>query len=354
MAETNQMIEMMRQLMEQNNNKLESLLDNKVERALEQNKKYYNELKSDVAIVISENEKIKDRVVTLEQKETSVEKKIDHALVELREEIDRIQSNINDASFRENSFVNHYNNQTGIEKSFVMENNLMKDVTIKAYNGSSRSGVHPIEFLNSVKEKLVRSNIQNGADQVFYASQFLEGRAASLYTVEKDSITNFDEFERFIIDSFWSTGIQNRVRDEIFARRQYNSNNGEMLDHFINWVKKAKYLTPPIEEAYLVNTIMRHYGQIVYMQFCNFKINKIKDAIKFLQNLDDNNFSDFRFSNRLGTGPMYERNSTFRTNYNHQNHDNRNYNYRQDTRNQFDNNNNRFRNGERENNQSKN
>lgn len=74
----------------------------------------------------------------------------------------------------------------------------------------------------------------------------------------------YHELKGIFRQQFWSATSQRKIRNEIFRPYQYRSSTG-IAAHAMEWIAKAKYLTPPIDPFDIVGIIIQHYPSTLGM-----------------------------------------------------------------------------------------
>jgi len=117
--------------------------------------------------------------------------------------------------------------------------------------------LHPEKFIAQV-DVYFESVFVSPSQQLISAQRRLVGDAQVWYESLIPSPRSYAEFRQSFRQHFWSSATQRKARNEVFRPYQYTRYDG-LATHAMKWIAGAKYLSPPIEQADLVSTIIQHY-----------------------------------------------------------------------------------------------
>lgn len=254
-----------------------------------------NNVREDIDKKVDENiqviKTIKDSMLGEQQKMRDCWSKISKEIDDKAEGNDSISFN----SGSQKGIRDETGENIEIEREMGCNNPLFfNEIVIKPFSGNPMQCMHPVDFLNVLRDKINDLGIKTERDKLRLAKRYLEGQAWTLFSVCEHNIHKFNEFEKWLLDNYWSPQMQLRVRSEVFKPKSYNPNGGDMLSHFLYWVNKTKHLDPPLDESVLVGAIIEHYSDAHICQFQAREINTIDGMIRLIRILDRPEFRQVR------------------------------------------------------------
>lgn len=146
---------------------------------------------------------------------------------------------------------------------------------------------HPVTFIEDLTAYIKRCSIGNN-DIIDTIIECLEGEARNWARIYKDRWTQFEDFKRDFLETYWGEAEQNDLRRKIVHNTWDKSST--MLGHFISLSGQAKMLTYPIQEKQLISDIMGHFPkEVQYSWTTNNGAQSILHATEFLRKLDNVN-----------------------------------------------------------------
>lgn len=94
--------------------------------------------------------------------------------------------------------------------------------------------------------------------QLHSAQRRLVGEAYTWYESLIPVPSSYVDFRKIFLQYFWSASAQRKARNELFRPYRYDRPDG-LANHAMQWIARAKYVSPPIEQMVLVSIIIQHY-----------------------------------------------------------------------------------------------
>jgi len=141
-------------------------------------------------------------------------------------------------------------NTTGQGNSSFFGSRERLNDAVSEFSGQT-SSIHPEHFIRQLDAYF--ENVPMSADQQLISAQRrLSGDAHLWYDSLILSPASYDDFRILFRQQFWSATTHRKTRNEVF--RLYKG----LTTHAIQWIARAKYLSPPIYPIDLVSTIIQH------------------------------------------------------------------------------------------------
>lgn len=203
---------------------------------------------------------------------------------------------------------------------------------IPEFNGNL-TPVHPEAFLVEVQEYFQFQDIPDSL-KINILRRRMTGDAKQWFNALTPPPQTFIEFVRLFRQHFWSYSKQVMTRNEL-SRPYSHHNTSTLQKHAIEWINKAKYLNPPIENETLIFQILSHFPETVASPLRILRIKSLNELIDHLSYAEhssrpsNNNFSnnppyDYQQNNRSQNNNRNNYQDRFqgRTTYNHNNNNN--------------------------------
>lgn len=146
---------------------------------------------------------------------------------------------------------------------------------------------HPVTFIEDLTAYLRKCT--PGADYIIDTIvECLEGESRNWARIYRERWTQFEDFKRDFLDTYWGEAEQNNLRRKI-VQGSWDETQSTMLEHFITLCGQAKMLTYPIQEKQLISDIMNHYPKDVQYSWSSSNYTSILQATEFLRKLDNVN-----------------------------------------------------------------
>lgn len=127
--------------------------------------------------------------------------------------------------------------------NLMLEDSLIKHHQFQVFIPENRT-VHPVIFIKSFREVLPKSWSER--QRIRFAAGYIQGEGA-LWALETSSYCNtFHEFESAFLSKFWSAGMQERLRNEVYNPRPFNVRKGNLRRYFEKYLNKTRFFDDPI------------------------------------------------------------------------------------------------------------
>lgn len=196
---------------------------------------------------------------------------------------------------------------------------------IPEYSGGY-NGVHPEQFLTQI-DGYFSNGMYCEQQKLNLISRRLTHDARIWYDAIIPSPSNYEEFKTVFRHRFWSKAIQQRIHMEIMQPYQYYGNQG-WSNHAMQWIAKAKYLSPPIEQSQLVTAIIQHFPSNICTAILGRGPKTTSELLDILSEFENSpSFHQLRnpntsYQSNNQSGPRYNENNRSNNNYNRHNRQN--------------------------------
>lgn len=127
---------------------------------------------------------------------------------------------------------------------------------IPQYNGSLFP-THPSDFIDRVDKYFLTYNVPDRIKINFVTDNFSE-KAQLWYTTLLPPPTVYSDFVSLFINYFWSSSLQRSIRNDLY--RPYSHNDSStMAEHAMDWINRARHLSPPLDQAEMIDQIVTHF-----------------------------------------------------------------------------------------------
>jgi len=125
--------------------------------------------------------------------------------------------------------------------------------------------------------------MHNSSDQVKIncISDNFTGKALLWYNTLLPPPINYNDFVDLFKDYFLSQSLQRSIRNELY-RPYYHRNEATMSEHAMDWISRARYLQPPIDQMEMVDQITSHFSYNVSLALRGLRILTTNELIKQL------------------------------------------------------------------------
>lgn len=206
-----------------------------------------------------------------------------------------------------------FSNTTGITLDFTK---------IPTYDGNLYP-MHPEEFLNRVDQYFLMHPIPDQVKINLISEKFIE-KAHLWYTTLIPPPSQYQDFLVLFRDQFWSSSLQRSIRNELY-RPYIHRDFSNMQEHAMDWISRARYLNPPIEQSEMIEEIISHFSYNVTLALRGLRITTTNELIQQLSSLQRTHAFNHHNNNNS--------NSNHFNNPSHQNSNN--YSHRQQNQNRY-------------------
>lgn len=220
--------------------------------------------------------------------------------------------------------------------TFLNTSGINFDTTkLPTYDGNL-SPVHPEEFIEQAEQYfLTQPPVPDQVKINYIKSKFIDG-AHLWYTTLLPPPSVYTNFLTLFRNHFWSSNRQRAIRNELY-RPYFHRDNTSLQKHAMDWISKARFLQPPIDQAEMVDQITSHFSFNISVALRGLRITTTNELIQQLsylqpahsssdtQNIQSNPPSQTQNSYHNSVGPNNQnRYPTRQNNYNRSQHSNNN------------------------------
>lgn len=197
-----------------------------------------------------------------------------------------LQPNDSLPTFRPNINVSIPNNtQSDMYNSSNLSNTsgITLDYTrIPTYDGTL-SPMHPEEFIDKVDQYFLIHPVPDQV-KINLISEKLVGKARLWYTTLIPPPAVYKDFLSLFRNHFWSTSQQRAIRNDLY-RPHFHRDYSSMQEHAMDWISRARYLQPPIDQTEMVDQIISHFSYNISLALRGLRINTTNELIQQLSYL---------------------------------------------------------------------
>lgn len=189
--------------------------------------------------------------------------------------------NVNTATTRSSDVMNNPGNSLNVTPPSTASHPLV--ITQAATPPCFRDSrdYNPVTFIKDLEKYFKRANIP--AHRCLEAAiDCLSGSAANWAAIYSYVWSNFGDFKRTFLRTYWSDREQEKIKREIITG-SWAPGHFSMSDHFAYFVNRAQLLTKPFSETELVMYLMRHYPANTQALFALTGRTMLTEAADFLQ-----------------------------------------------------------------------
>ncbi|VVC36387.1 Hypothetical protein CINCED_3A019699 [Cinara cedri] len=193
---------------------------------------------------------------------------------------------------------------------------------IPEFNGNL-TPTHPEAFLVEINDYFQFQNIPDSL-KINMVRRRMTGDAKQWFHALTPPPTTFHDFTVLFRQHFWSYNKQLMTRNEL-SRPYSHRDTSSLQKHAIEWINKAKYLNPPMENETLIFQILSHFPETVASPLRILRIKTLNELIDHLSYAEHS----YRPNNNSSNNPSnsYDHSQSNRPNNTNNNSSNRNNNY---------------------------
>lgn len=146
--------------------------------------------------------------------------------------------------------------------------------------------VNPMEFLNSM-ERYFRAAAIPADNWIRVTLAQLDGMPYNWGLAFEDLWLEWGGFRASFLKMFWSEARQDRIIDELHRSVYDRSVHNSMSELFVYWVKRVKYLSPPMSTRTFLRRITHLFPANVESAILASRLETTEDMLFFLREFDD-------------------------------------------------------------------
>ncbi|CAI6370027.1 unnamed protein product [Macrosiphum euphorbiae] len=144
--------------------------------------------------------------------------------------------------------------------------------------------VHPEEFIEQAEQYfLTQPPVPDNVKINYIKSKFVEG-ARLWYTTLLPPPTNYQDFLVLFRNQFWSPNQQRAIRNELY-RPYFHRDSISLQKHAMDWISKARFLQPPIDQAEMVDQITSHFTFNISIALRGLRITTTNELVQQLSHI---------------------------------------------------------------------
>lgn len=272
-----------------------SVTEEEIQRKFEDLKKYLNEKFNTTEKKI---EHIQKKSQETQKEQERIEVQLTKGMEALKEAVDKkiddlqqLQTNkftmVNDKIERSINLVQE-DGKSNDPVLIPIRNELHGDnieITMPKFYGNNRD-IHPKEFLANLDEFFIHKK-KNRNNRMLYVRESLQSNAANWYSMIKQSITTYEEFEEMFLDEFWSRELQLHLWGQFMAADRVKDISS-YTEYFCNWYQKIKHQdVPKLTTEEIITSIAKHFPGYIQSMLVSLTEKTYRNAINILKAEDN-------------------------------------------------------------------
>lgn len=179
---------------------------------------------------------------------------------------------------------------------------------LSTFNGNL-TPVHPEDFLEQAEQYfLTQPPVPDQVKINYIKSKFVDDARLWYHTLLPPPSV-YKDFLMLFRNHFWSSNQQRSVRNELY-RPHYHRDNSTLQKHAMDWINKARFLRPPIDQVEMVDQIISHYAFHVSVALRGLRITTTNELIQQLSHLQQAH-SPHSTQNSQSQVPTQQQNSNY-------------------------------------------
>ncbi|CAI6349754.1 unnamed protein product [Macrosiphum euphorbiae] len=154
---------------------------------------------------------------------------------------------------------------------------------LPTYNGQL-TPIHPEEFLEQAEQYfLTQPPVPDQFKINYVKAKFVDDAQLWHHTLLPPPSV-YSEFLLLFRNHFWSTNQQRAIRNELY-RPYFHRDNSSLQKHAMDWINRARFLRPPIDQAEMVDQIISHFSFNISVALRGLRIVTTNELIQQLSHL---------------------------------------------------------------------
>jgi len=160
---------------------------------------------------------------------------------------------------------------------------------LPTYNGTL-SPTHPEEFLEHAEQYFLTQPPVPDQFKINYIKSKFVDDARLWYNTLLPPPSVYTDFLMLFRNHFWSTNQQRAIRNELY-RPYFHRDSTSLQKHAMDWISKARFLQPPIDQAEMVDQIISHFTFNISVALRGLRITTTNELIQQLSHLQQSHSS---------------------------------------------------------------
>lgn len=178
-----------------------------------------------------------------------------------------------------------YNNSTISNTSGIS----LDSTKLAPYDGKL-TPTHPEEFLEQAEQYFLTQPPLPDQLKINYIKERFVGDARLWYNTLLPSPSRYPDFLLLFRGHFWSTNQQRAIRNELY-RPYFHRDNSSLQKHAMDWINRARFLRPPIDQPEMVDQIISHFSFNISVALRGLRITTTNELIQQLSHLQQSHSS---------------------------------------------------------------
>ncbi|CAI6350320.1 unnamed protein product [Macrosiphum euphorbiae] len=184
-----------------------------------------------------------------------------------------------------------YNNPTIRHIDPLRNNTILSNISGITFDSTKLSPydgklvpLHPEEFLEQAEQYFLTQPPVHDQLKINYIKERFTGDARLWYNTLLPSPSVYQDFLLLFRNHFWSTNQQRAIRNELY-RPYFHRDNSSLQKHAMDWINRARFLRPPIDQAEMVDQIISHFSFNISVALRGLRIVTTNELIQQLSHL---------------------------------------------------------------------
>lgn len=144
--------------------------------------------------------------------------------------------------------------------------------------------IHPEEFLEQAEQYFLTQPPLPDQLKINYVKERFVGDDRLWYNTLLPSPSVYQDFLLLFRGHFWSTNQQRAIRNELY-RPYFHRDNSSLQKHAMDWINRARFLRPPIDQPEMVDQIISHFSFNISVALRGLRITTTNELVQQLSYL---------------------------------------------------------------------
>ncbi|CAI6377692.1 unnamed protein product [Macrosiphum euphorbiae] len=231
---------------------------------------------------------------------------------------------------------------TSVQENVTLSNTsgIVLDYTKLTQYDGKLTPVHPEEFLEQAEQYFLTHTPLPDQVKINYIKERFIGDARLWYNTLLPSPSIYQDFLSLFRGHFWSNNQQRAIRNELY-RPYFHRDNSSLQKHAMDWINRARFLRPPIDQPEMVDQLISHFSFNISVALRGLRITTTNELIQQLSHLQQSHSSSTQTNNQSNPPSQNQNQHSYNHSSGH-NHQNRNHSQNQNQNSNFNGNQNRY------------
>jgi len=177
--------------------------------------------------------------------------------------------------------------------------------------------IHPEEFLEQAKQYFLTQPPLPDQVKINYIKDRFVGDARLWYNTLLPSPSVYQDLLSLFRGHFWSTNQQRAIRNELY-RPYFHRDNSSLQKHAMDWINRARFLRPPIDQPEMVDQIISHFSFNISIALRGLRITTTNELVQQLSHLQQTHTPSTSQNNQ--SAPLFQDQNSQQNFSGHNNH----------------------------------